>query len=412
MLFAGRMPEPNKRNFVREDIMSSAARRLVNPRTPESPSLRSQSKLARRPTILELGKQIIREEAAALTQLAARLDDEFVRAADMILACQGCVIIAGMGKAGLVGQKIAATLASTGTPSHFVHPAEALHGDLGRIRQNDLVICFSYSGSTEEVVQLGQAVRFRGVPVIAVTGRLPSALSELATTTIDLGPLDEAGDLGLAPSTTSTAMLALGDSLALVVSKRRGFAANDFARYHPGGSLGQKLSRVEEAMRPLEQCRIAFDDQTTRDVLVQVGQPGRRAGAVMLTDRSGRLSGIFTDSDLARLVENHQERALDRPIGNVMTHAPRFVLSGALIASAMEMMVDGKLSEIPVVDSCHAPIGMLDITDMMSLLPTDEEHPACRTGPVCEPRTLPFPKAETADPRREIGERCQPKLQN
>ena len=344
---------------------------------------------------LRLGQTIIREEAQALAALAERLDSSFERAIELIGRCSGCAIITGMGKAGLVGQKIAATLASTGTPSHFVHPAEALHGDLGRIREGDLVLAFSYSGETDEVVRLASEVAARGVTVIAVTGREGSALAAIGETTINLGPMCEAGDLKLAPSTSSTAMLALGDALALVVSQQRGFEAADFARHHPGGSLGQKLGRVEDHMRPLSQCRVAFDDDTTRDVLIFAGKHGRRTGAIMLTDRGGVLTGIFTDSDLARLVENRRESALDGGVAEVMTRDPAKLEEGAPLTEAIDLMVTRKISELPVTDRQNRPLGIIDITDVMSLLPPEEDDEPSDVAAVDDSerrRTVPFRK--------------------
>jgi arabinose-5-phosphate isomerase len=344
---------------------------------------------------LRLGQAIIREEAEALQALAQRLGPSFERSIELLARCPGCAIVTGMGKAGLVGQKIAATLASTGTPSHFVHPAEALHGDLGRIREGDLVLAFSYSGETDEVVRLCSEVAARGVIVVAVTGHTDSSLAAAADTTINMGPMCEAGDLKLAPTTSSTAMLALGDALALVVSKQRGFEADDFARHHPGGSLGRKLGRVEDHMRRLSQCRVALDDDTTRAVLIDAGKEGRRTGAIMLTDRVGALTGIFTDSDLARLVEQRREGALDQCVSDVMTRNPTKIQQGAQLAEAIDMMADLRISELPVTDSHNRPIGIIDITDVMSLLPPDESDEPVAAGDVqmSEPtRTLPFRK--------------------
>ena len=223
------------------------------------------------------------------------------------------MIVSGIGKAGLIGQKIMATLASTGTPSHFLHPAEAVHGDLGRVHADDVVLVLSQSGETEEIVRLLPPLAELGVPIIAITGRADSTLGRAARVVIDLGPVEEACPLGLAPSSSTTAMLAVGDALALVVSRMRGFAREDFARFHPAGNLGLKLSKVEQHMRPLEQCRVAPEGQTVREVLVRVSVPGRRTGATMLVDAEGKLSGIFTDSDLARLFEQRRDREPGRP---------------------------------------------------------------------------------------------------
>ena len=195
-----------------------------------------------------------------------------------------------------------------------------------------------------------------------------------------IGAVAEAGQLQLAPSTSTTAMLALGDALALVTSQRRGFGREDFARFHPGGALGRQLARVEELMRPLRQCRVASDRLTVRHVLVSLGRPGRRCGAVLLTDAQSRLSGIFTDSDLARILERQQDAALDRPIREVMSSSPTFVDEGTMMSVAVEILVNRKISELPVVDRDQRPIGLIDVTDVLALLP----HDAVRAEPADE----------------------------
>lgn len=356
--------------------------------------------------ILQAGIRIIADEARCLTELAARLNSSFERAVQQIVSCEGCVIVTGMGKAGLVGQKIAATLASTGTLSHFVHPAESLHGDLGRIGSRDVVLALSYSGETDEVVRLARSVEARQIPVIAVTGRIDCTLSKCAQVTLELGPMPETGSLRLAPSCSSTAMLALGDALALCASQLRGFTADDFAQHHPGGSLGQLLDPVERHMRPLSQCRISHEQETTRSVLVQAGRPGRRTGAVMLVGDDGRLTGIFTDSDLARIVERRREGALDRPIQEVMTRRPTVLDHGVPLREAMKLIMSRKLSELPVIDTAGRPLGIVDITDVMSLLPADlgddcDERRAaegCGEPDAETPTTLPFPGIRCHEP--------------
>jgi arabinose-5-phosphate isomerase len=283
------------------------------------------------------------------------------------------VIVTGIGKAGLIGQKIMATLASTGTRSHFLHPAEAVHGDLGRVHRDDVVLVLSQSGETEEIVRLLPLLAEAAVPIIAITGKPTSTLARAAHAVIDLGPLEEACPLGLAPSSSTAAMLAVGDALALVVSKMKGFARDDFARYHPAGKLGLKLSKVQQHMRPLEQCRVAPQEETIRQVLVRVSVPGRRTGATMLVDANDHLTGIFTDSDLARLFEHHNDSALDAPIHSVMTRNPLHVVQGSLMSEAVALMARRKISELPVVDGEGRPVGLIDITDVVGLFPT---HPA------------------------------------
>ncbi|MCR4413870.1 MAG: KpsF/GutQ family sugar-phosphate isomerase, partial [Thermoguttaceae bacterium] len=324
-------------------------------------------------------------EARAVLELAQRLDKAFCLAADLIFHCQGSVIVTGMGKAGLVGQKIVATLASTGTPSHWLHPAEAVHGDLGRIRPCDVVLVLSQSGETEEIVRLLPSLRALGPPIIAVTGGLSSTLARAANVVIDLGSLEEACPLGLAPTTSSTAMLAVGDALALVVSRMRGFHREDFARFHPAGSLGRKLSKVDDHLRPLSQCRVAREDMTVREVFVRLSTPGRRTGAIMLVDPSGRLAGIFTDSDLARLFERRRDRELDGPIREVMTSNPVTIPLGSPMTEAVAILAQRKISELPVVDEEGRPAGLIDVTDVVGLLP--QELPDGETLPAAGPIT-------------------------
>ena len=329
---------------------------------------------------IRYAREIIELESRALASVAARIDGEFCRAVDAIFACQGSIITSGMGKAGLIAQKVAATLASTGTRSHFLHPAEAVHGDLGRIRHHDALLVFSQSGETEEVVRLLPSLAAFDVQIIAVTARANSALGSAANITIELGPLKEACALGLAPSTSTTAMLAVGDALALVTSRMRQFGREDFARFHPAGSLGRQLSKVEEFMRGLDECRVAPHSQSVRRVFVEHGRQGRRTGAIMLVDEQGQLAGIFTDSDLARLFEANRDAALDQPICNVMTSRPRSVPLGSMMLDAVAIMAERKISELPVIDANARPQGMLDITDVVGLFPeaalesTVQEH--------------------------------------
>jgi arabinose-5-phosphate isomerase len=328
---------------------------------------------------LREARHIIELESRTLAELARRLGNEFCLAVECLYRCQGSVIVSGMGKAGLVGQKIMATLASTGTRAHCLHPAEAVHGDLGRVHRDDVMLILSQSGETEEVLRLLPSLTELGVPILAITSRAASTLGRAATVTIELGPMQEAGLLGLAPSTSTTAMLALGDALALVTSRMRNFGREDFARFHPGGSLGRKLSKVEHHMRPLDQCRVAGDTVSVREVFVAVGRPGRRIGAIMLVDSSGRLSGIFTDSDLARLFEGRRDQSLDGPIRAVMTAHPVMIPLGSRMSDAVALMARRKISELPVVDAEGKPAGMIDITDVVGMLPEEaavEEPPA------------------------------------
>ncbi len=322
---------------------------------------------------LRFGQEIVRTEGQALVSLARRLGPEFCQAIELLQQCRGSVIVTGMGKAGLVGQKIAATLASTGTRSHFLHPGEAVHGDLGRVHRDDVMLILSFSGETEEIVKLLPSLREFQSPIIAVTGKSASSLGRGAAVTLDLGPIREACSLGLAPSTSTTAMLAMGDALALVLSRMRQFGPEDFARFHPGGSLGRKLAKVEEYMRPIDQCRVTRPSQSVRESLIQLGRPGRRSGAVLLVDDDGALQGIFTDSDLARLLESRRDQALDGPLSEVMTRRPTTVMIGTRLTVAREMMAGRKISELPVVDEHGKPVGLIDITDVVGLATREDE---------------------------------------
>lgn len=343
---------------------------------------------------LRFGREVLRQEGEALLALAGRLHDEFCEAAELIAACRGSVIVTGMGKAGLVGQKIAATLASTGTKAHFLHPGEAIHGDLGRIHREDVVLVLSFSGATEEVLRLLPALAELGVPIVAITGRPQSELARAAAVVLNLGPLREACSLGLAPSTSTTAMLALGDALALVLSRMRAFGPEDFARFHPGGSLGRKLAKVDEVMRPLEECRMANQSFSIREVFAAASRPGRRSGAIMLVDEDGLLTGLFTDSDLARLLERRQDSLLDLPIRDVMTRQPMTVLAGTLMREAVEILGARKFSELPVVDGQGKPLGLIDITDVVSLEAGGASSALAASPPEitspAHPKTLPL----------------------
>lgn len=318
---------------------------------------------------LELGREVIATEGRALAALAAQLDRSFCEAVELIRSTHGSVIVTGIGKAGAIGQKLTATFASTGARAHFLHPAEAFHGDLGRVHADDVVLALSQSGETSEVLQLLPALKQFGVKLIAMTATAKSTLGRAADVVLPLGKLEEACSLGLAPSTSTTVMLALGDALALTVSRLRGFRSEDFARFHPGGTLGLKLSAVDDHMRPLAECRTARANQTVREVLVASTRPGRRSGAIMLLDPAGRLAGLFTDSDLARLFEQRNNSALDAPVYEVMAKLPTTVQSGDRMSVAIEILAERKFSELPVVDHQGRPVGMIDVTDVVGMLP-------------------------------------------
>ncbi len=317
--------------------------------------------------------EILRAESRAISGLIDRLGDELNDAVDRIVACVdagGSVHVAGMGKSGIVCQKISATLKSLGAPSHFIHPAEALHGDVGQVRARDCVVALSFSGETEEVVALASILRQDGVDIVAITGgEGRSALARAATVSLALGQISEAGgDLGLAPTCSTTAMLALGDALALAVAHRRSVTAEQFARHHPGGTIGGLLRPVADVLRfavgrNLEVC----DDGTrVRDALAAAEHFGRRPGALVLVDGEGRLSGIFTDGDLRRLILE-RPACLDGPIRDVMTRSPRVLRDDALVRDAVRMIRELRADEIPIVDADGRPVGLLDVQDLVAM---------------------------------------------
>ncbi len=324
---------------------------------------------------LAYAREIVHGEATALHAVADRLDDSFLQAIDLLHRCPGRICITGTGKSADVGQKIAGTLNSTGSRAYLLDATRAVHGDLGMVHHHDIILALSHSGESEEVVRLLPSFRQLAFAVIALTSNGKSSLAKGADIALVLGPLEEVCPLGLAPSTSTTAMIAVGDALAFTLSRIREFTHEDFARFHPAGSLGRKLTRVETVMRRGAELRIAKHDENVRDVFAHSRLRGRRTGAVMLVNASGELVGLFTDSDLARLFETRKDDALDRPIAEVMTPSPLTVTVGTRLADAVEIFRARKISELPVVDHEKKPVGLLDITDVIGLVSREEaEH--------------------------------------
>ncbi|MGD0464733.1 MAG: KpsF/GutQ family sugar-phosphate isomerase [Tepidisphaeraceae bacterium] len=319
--------------------------------------------------LLQFARQVIEAEAAAVGAMAGAINDSFERAVRLVLACRGSVLTSGVGKAGHVARKLSATFASTGTPSHFLSAADAVHGDLGSIRKGDIVLILSASGESDEILRLLSLVKKLGHPVIAVTASASNGLARGADIVLAMGRIEEPCPLGLAPSASTTAMMALGDALALSVMKLRNFSAEDFAVFHPAGQIGRKLIRVKEAMtfRRGENLPVASDHLTVGQVLHEVSTIKRRSGAVILTDGLGKLSGIFSDGDLRRLVTDNDRSALDRPIKSVMTHSPKRVNESALASEAMALLRQYRIDELPVVDDQDRPVGLIDVQDLVVL---------------------------------------------
>lgn len=329
---------------------------------------------------LAFAASVLKEEAGAVETLASdlqtRLAAPFAEACRIIDAAttrDGAVLVSGLGKSGLIGSKISATLASLGITSHAVHPAEAAHGDLGRFRTSDAALCLSFSGETEEVVSLAAVLASDGLPVIAITGGTdadpPSALERLATVTLRLGFATEAGGGGyVAPTSSTTATLALGDALALTVARARSFTAEDFAKRHPGGALGGLLRPVGEILRFTVGDNVPLIDEATPVIEAQraAAEIDRRPGALLVTAPDGTLAGIFTDGDLRRLVLRDTAE-LQRPIAEVMTRAPRTLEHTALVRDAVQLVRTGRQDEVPIVDDAGKPVGILDVQDLVNL---------------------------------------------
>jgi len=328
---------------------------------------------------LAFARQILRTEAASVETVAERLDESFESVVDRIDSCRGRVAVTGIGKSADVGQKLVGTFNSTGTRAYLLDATRAVHGDLGMVHPDDVALLLSHSGESEEIVRLLGPLRRLASGLTAITGSAVGALARAADAAIVYGPVTEACPLALAPSSSTTVMLALGDAIAFTLLEQRQFTAEDFARFHPGGSLGRKLAIVEETMRRGAELRIAPESETVRSVFAQVRHQGRRTGAIMLVDADGRLAGLFTDSDLARLFEQRNDVALDAPISQVMTKQPVVIGPAARMVEAMEILKARKISELPVVDSEGRPVGMLDITDLIGLEPAD---PAAQSRPV------------------------------
>ena len=313
-------------------------------------------------------------EADAVHRLAGRVAGggmearAFAAALDLLERCEGSLVVSGMGKSGLVGAKISATFASLGQPSLFVHPAEAVHGDLGRIRQGDAVLLLSYSGETEEVLALASLLKADGLPRVGVSKSDRSGLAAACDCHLALGDIEEACPLNLAPTASTTAMLAVGDALALALARRRDFKADDFHRMHPGGLLGTGLRPVLEAVR----FRVGRNlpcvpvGGTLAEALRASGE-GRRAGALMVVDVQGRLAGILTDGDVRRLVNARGAAALEAPLSECMTAHPRTLPADALVRDAVRLVRELRVDELPVVDAEGRPLGLLDVQDLVAM---------------------------------------------
>jgi len=313
--------------------------------------------------ILKLGKEVLEIEARAILRLRSKIGKDFVKAVEWMAGCKGRVILTGMGKPGFIARKIVATMASTGTPSLYLHPAEAAHGDLGMVASKDLMIAISQSGESEEIVRLLPLLKRKGVKVIALTSVPKSSLGKNADIVLDLGVRREACPLNLAPSASTTASLAMGDALALVLLQKKGFRSEDFAELHPAGSLGRRLLKVSEIMRTGKANPVVGVKTTVRQALFKITES--RAGSCTIVDAKGKLVGVFTDGDLRRHLKSDGEKILSRAVIELATLKPRYIQKEKLAEEAFHIMESLRIDELPVVDKAFRVVGLVDVQDLM-----------------------------------------------
>lgn len=316
--------------------------------------------------MFERAKEALQIEADSILELIPRVDEHFGAALEMILHCPGRIIVTGMGKSGIIGRKIAATLASTGTPSFFLHPAEAIHGDLGMVTQGDVILAISNSGETGEVLHILPSIRRIGARIIAMVGKPESTLAKNADIVLDVGVKKEACPLGLAPTSSTTATLAFGDALAMELLSARHFTENQFAIYHPGGSLGRKLLlTVGDIMHKGDENPLVPSDMMVKDALFVITDKG--LGAVSVVDGQGRLKGLLTDGDIRRGFAKSLD-SLNKPVSELMTKSPKTITARKLAAEALHLMESNKphpITVLPVVDEEKKVVGLLHMTDLV-----------------------------------------------
>ena len=311
-----------------------------------------------------LAKKILQIEAQAIKELISRLDSNFEKALDLMQNCSGRVVVTGMGKPGFIGRKISATMSSTGTPSLFLHPAEAIHGDLGMVTKKDIVLAISNSGETEEITRLLSTIKKIGAKLISMTGNKKSTLAVHSDVVLDVGLKKEACPWNLAPTASTTAALAMGDALAICLAKRKNFHEAAFEFLHPGGSLGRKLLKVKDLMRRGKSNPVVSGKTTVQKVLLQI--TSARAGSCSIVDRNGKLEGIFTDGDLRRHLEEYGIAILKEPVEKFSTRRPMAIIEDKLAAEALQILRDKRIDELPVVDKYGKAVGLLDVQDLLN----------------------------------------------
>jgi len=314
---------------------------------------------------LDTARRVLRIEAEALGDLLHRLDARFEQAVDLLLACKGRVVVTGMGKSGLIGRKIAATFSSTGTPSVFLHPAEAVHGDLGMLMTGDVAVAVSYGGETEEIVALLETIKRLGLRMIALTGNTRSTIAAASDVVLDVSVKEEACSLNLAPTASTTAAMAMGDALAVALLDRRGFSPGDFAALHPGGRLGKKLLRVENLMHAGEDMPRVAVSAKMPDVIYEMSKKG--LGMTTVVDAGGRLAGILTDGDLRRIMQQRGSATIDLLAGECMNRNPQTLPPGELAGSALRIMEERRITSLVVADPEQKPLGVVHLHDLWTL---------------------------------------------
>jgi arabinose-5-phosphate isomerase len=314
---------------------------------------------------LDTARRVLRIEAEALGELLLRLDASFEQAVDLLFACKGRVVVTGMGKSGLIGRKISATFSSTGTPSVFLHPAEAIHGDLGMLMRDDIVLAASYGGETEEIIALLETIKRLGLRMVALTGHPRSTIAAASDIVLDVSVKEEACSLNLAPTASTTATMAMGDALAIALLDRRGFGPGDFAALHPGGRLGKKLLRAENLMHAGQAMPLVTAEAKMPDVIYEMSKKG--LGVTTVVDADGRLAGILTDGDLRRLMQQRGAETLNLVVGDCITRNPQTIAPGELAGAALRMMEERKITSLVVVDAERRPLGVLHLHDLWTL---------------------------------------------
>jgi arabinose-5-phosphate isomerase len=314
---------------------------------------------------LDTARRVLKIEAQAIQDVFSRLDASFEKAVDVLFDCKGRVVVTGMGKSGLIGRKISATLSSTGTPSFFLHPAEALHGDLGMLARGDAMLAVSYGGETEEIIRLLEALKRLEAPLVTLTGKMHSTLAEASDVALDVSVREEACSLNLAPTASTTVAMAVGDALAVSLLERRGFRPDDFAALHPGGRLGRKLLRVEHKMHAGDALPRVYADTPMPDVIHEMSRKG--LGMTTVLERDGRLAGIVTDGDLRRLMEKHRGATLEMTASACMTRNPQTIGPHVLASEALNLMEKRKITSVVVVDEAKGVLGVVHLHDLWTL---------------------------------------------